>query len=61
MLAMRYCDWSDDEREDFIWKLFKRQTRTVEIAHKKMQNHIRSNNKETKNSGYKSFANHIGG
>jgi len=58
---MRYCDWSDSEREDFIWNIVqKTDPNSRDCTLKKMQNHIRSNNKETKNSGYISFANHIG-
>ena len=58
---MRYCDWSDDEREDFIWQIVKlTDPNSRDCTRKKMQNHIRSNNKESKNSGYISFANHIG-
>jgi len=58
---MRYTDWSDTEREDFIWQIAQKTDPTSrDCTIKKMQNHIRSNNKESKNSGYISFANHIG-
>ena len=57
----RYCDWTDDEREDFIWNIVqKTDPNSRDCTFKKIQNHVRSNNKESKNSGYKSFANHIG-
>ena len=58
---MRYTNWSDSEREDFIWQIVqKTDPNSRDCKLKKMQNHVRSNNKESKNSGYKSFANHIG-
>ena len=58
---MRYTDWSDTEREDFIWQIVQKTDPTSrDCSIKKMQNHVRSNNKESKNSGYISFANHIG-
>jgi len=58
---MRYTDWTDAEREDFIWQIVKiTDPNSRDCTQKKMANHVRSNNKETKNSGYISFANHIG-
>ena len=57
----RYCNWSDSEREDFVWQIVQRTDRqSRDCTQKKMENHVRSNNKETKNSGYISFAKHIG-
>ena len=58
---MRYTNWSDQEREDFIYDICEITDKdSRDFTRKKMQNHVRSNNKETKNSGYISFANHIG-
>ena len=58
---MRYTDWTDAEREDFIWQIVqKTDPNSRDCSIKKMQNHVRSNNKENKNSGFISFANHIG-
>ena len=58
---MRYTDWTDAEREDFIWQIVqKTDPSSRDCTIKKMQGHVRSNNKETKNSGYVSFADHIG-
>lgn len=58
---MRYTDWTDAEREDFIWQIVqKTDPNSRDCSIKKIQNHIRSNNKENKNSGFISFANHIG-
>jgi len=58
----RYCrDWTDHQREEFIFEVVQRtDPESRDCTRKKMQNHIRSNNKETKNSGYISFAKHIG-
>ena len=57
----RYCNWSDSEREDFIFEIVQRTDgQSRDCTQKKMENHVRSNNKETKNSGYMSFAKHIG-
>ena len=57
----RYCNWSDSEREDFVWQIVQRTDgQSRDCTKKKMENHVRSNNKETKNSGYISFATHIG-
>ena len=57
----RYTDWTDAEREDFIWQIVqKTDPNSRDCSIKKIQNHIRSNNKENKNSGFISFANHIG-
>ena len=53
----RYCrDWTDHQREEFIFEVVQRtDPESRDCTRKKMQNHIRSNNKETKNSGYISF------
>ena len=59
---MRYTQWSDEEREDFIYQIVqKTDPNSRDCTIKKMQNHVKSNNKEKKNSGYTSFANHVGG
>ena len=58
---MRYTNWSDTEREDFIWQIVQKTDPTSrDCTHKKMVNHVRSNNKENRNSGFVSLANHIG-
>ena len=58
---MRYTNWSDQEREEFIFEIVQRTDgQSRDCTQKKMENHVRSNNKETKNSGYISFAKHIG-
>ena len=58
---MRYTDWSDTEREDFIWQIVQKTDPTSrDCTLKKMVNHVRSNNKENRNSGFVSLANHIG-
>ena len=58
---MRYTNWSDTEREDFIWQIVQKTDPTSrDCSIKKMQNHVRSNNKENRNSGFVSLANHIG-
>ena len=58
---MRYTNWSDTEREDFIWQIVQKTDPTSrDCTLKKMVNHIRSNNKENRNSGFVSFADHIG-
>ena len=59
---LRYCrSWTDEQREDFIFEIVQRtDPQSRDCTRKKMQNHIRSNNKEQKNSGYISFATHIG-
>ena len=58
---MRYTNWSDQEREEFIFEIVQRTDgQSRDCTQKKMENHVRSNNKETKNSGYMSFAKHIG-
>ena len=58
---MRYTQWSDDEREDFIYQIVqKTDPNSRDCTLKKMQNHVKSNNKEKKNSGYTSLANHLG-
>ena len=58
---MRYTNWSDQEREEFIFEIVQRTDgQSRDCTKKKMENHVRSNNKETKNSGYMSFAKHIG-
>ena len=58
---MRYTQWSDDEREDFIYQIVqKTDPNSRDCTIKKMQNHVKSNNKEKKNSGYTSLANHLG-
>ena len=58
----RYCThWSDTEREDFIWQIVQKTDPTSrDCTLKKMVNHVRSNNKENRNSGFVSLANHIG-
>ncbi|MGI9571928.1 MAG: AAA family ATPase [Candidatus Actinomarinaceae bacterium] len=58
---MRYTDWSDTDREDFIWQIVqKTDPISRDCTLKKMVNHVRSNNKENRNSGFVSFADHIG-
>ena len=58
---MRYTQWSDDEREDFIYQIVqKTDPNSRDCTIKKMQNNVKSNNKEKKNSGYTSLANHLG-
>jgi hypothetical protein len=58
---MRYTNWSDTEREDFIWQIVQKTDPTSrDCTLKKMVNHVRSNNKENRNSGFISLANHIG-
>ena len=58
---MRYTNWSDTEREDFIWQIVQKTDPTSrDCTFKKMVNHVRSNNKENRNSGFVSLANHIG-
>ena len=58
---MRYTNWSDNEREDFIWQIVQKTDPTSrDCTLKKMVNHVRSNNKENRNSGFVSLANHIG-
>mgnify|MGYP003131941553 FL=1 len=58
---MRYTEWSDSEREDFIYQIVqKTDPNSRDCTIKKMQNHVKSNNKEKKNSGYTSLANHLG-
>ena len=58
---MRYTQWSDEEREDFIYQIVqKTDPNSRDCTIKKMQNHVKSNNKEKKNSGYTSLANHLG-
>lgn len=45
----RYCNWSDSEREDFIFEIVQRTDgQSRDCTQKKMENHVRSNNKETK-------------
>ena len=58
---MRYTDWTDDERAEFVLAIGE-QTRPGgrDTTLKKMQRIVRTNNQEKKNSGYMSFANHIG-
>jgi len=58
---MRYTDWSDTEREDFIWQIVQiTDPNSKDCTFKKMQGCVRSNNKEKRNSGYVSCANQIG-
>ena len=58
---MRYTDWTDEERVDFLLAIGE-QTRPGgrDTTEKKMERIVKSNNQEKKNSGYISFANHIG-
>ena len=57
----RYTDWTESEREDFIWQIVqKTDPKSRDCNIKKMVNHIASNNKENKNAGYVSLANHLG-
>ena len=58
---MRYTDWTDDERADFVLAIGE-QTRPNgrDTNLKKRYRQIKSNNAEKKNSGYISFANHVG-
>ena len=58
---MRYTDWTDDERADFVLAIGE-QTRPGgrDTNLKKRYRQIKSNNEEKKNSGYISFANHVG-
>ena len=56
----RYCDWSDDERIETLEIFF---SYVLEPGHrdvhtKKFERIVKSNNKETKNAGYQSFAKH---
>ena len=46
--------------EDFIWQIVKLTDPNSRDCTRKRCKTIRSNNKESKNSGYISFANHIG-
>ena len=58
---MRYTDWTDTEREEFLWEIVRiTDPNSKDCTLKKVHNHIKSNNKETKNSGYQSLADHIG-
>ena len=58
---MRYTNWSDSEREDFIYDICEiTDKHSRDFTRKKMQNHVRSNNKGTKNSGYISLAQQLG-
>ena len=58
---MRYTNWSDSEREDFNYDICEiTDPKSKDFTRKKMERHVQSNNKEKKNSGYKSFAQHIG-
>ena len=58
---MRYTDWTDDERADFLLAIGE-QTRPGgrDTNLKKMYRLVKSNNQERKNAGYISFANHVG-
>ena len=58
---MRYTKWTDAEREDFLYDVCGiTDPNSKDYTLKKMQRHVASNNKETKNAGYISFANHVG-
>ena len=58
---MRYTKWSDAEREEFLFDVCGiTDPNSKDYTLKKMQRHVASNNKETKNAGYISFANHVG-
>jgi len=57
----RYTDWSDQERLDFLLDFY---TAVLpddrDTTSKKFQRIINSNNKETKNAGYQSYAEYVG-
>ena len=58
---MRYTNWSDSERENFIYDICEiTDPKSKDFTRKKMERIVKSNNKETKNSGYQSFAQHVG-
>ena len=49
-----------NEKILFIRSFQKTDPNSRDCTIKKMQNHVKSNNKEKKNSGYTSLANHLG-
>lgn len=58
---MRYTNWSDTERADFIYDICEQTDKaSKDFSRKKMERHVATNNKENKNAGYVSFANHVG-
>ena len=57
---MRYTSWSEGEREDFLYDIYKKVLpNDREISRAKFKRIIKANNKKTKNAGYKSFADYI--
>ena len=58
---MRYTDWSDDERIEFLFDFYSIVLpNDRDTNRKKMQRVVKANNQKTKNAGYVSFADYIG-
>jgi len=58
---MRYTDWSDDERMEFLFDFYSIVLpNNRDTNRKKMQRVVKANNQKTKNAGYVSFADYIG-
>jgi len=58
---MRYTDWSDDERMEFLFDFYSIVLpNDRDTNRKKMQRVVKANNQKTKNAGYVSFADYIG-
>ena len=58
---MRYTDWSDDERMEFLFNFYSIVLpNDRDTNRKKMQRVVKANNQKTKNAGYVSFADYIG-
>ena len=58
---MRYTDWSDDERIEFLFDFYSMVLpNDRDTNRKKMQRVVKANNQKTKNAGYVSFADYIG-
>ena len=58
---MRYTEWTDTEREDFLFDFYSIVLpNDRDTNRKKMQRVVKANNQKTKNAGYVSFADYIG-
>jgi hypothetical protein len=58
---MRYTDWSDTEREDFLFDFYSIVLpNDRDTKRKKFQRIVKANNQKTKNAGYTSYAEYVG-
>ena len=58
---MRYTEWTDTEREDFLFDFYSIVLpNDRDTNRKKMQRVVKANNQQTKNAGYIAYADYIG-